>query len=58
MPMPELPVEVDDLAHDTQRDGTRDHLPVFQTHRGKRPEGHEDTMKEPLRPQGWARYEE
>ena len=37
--LPELPVNVDTLPEE----GTREQKPIYQTQRGKLPEGHEDT---------------
>lgn len=34
MPLPELPINIEDPTHDTQRKGTRDDKPVFDTQRG------------------------
>lgn len=55
--MPNLPVN---LTPDEARqvDGTRDNEPVYQTHRGKLPEGHEDKRPYVGAPEGFARVTE
>ena len=58
MAMPELPRNITDPAHDTQRDGDRDKKPVHSTHRGRLPEGHEDRRPTIQEPDGWLRYDE
>lgn len=35
MPLPELPITVDDPTHDTQRDGERVDKPFHSSHQGR-----------------------
>jgi hypothetical protein len=55
MPMPELPVNVDDPTHDTQRDGERQDTAFYASHRGK---GRHNAPAADKAPDGALRYEE
>ena len=55
--MPELPITLDD-ATEVQVEGEVYQQPIYQTHRGKNPEGHDKqpVIQDP--PQGFLRYRE
>ena len=56
MPLPELPVEVDDPTYDTQREGIRDDRSVYQTGRG--PKHNDSVIPQTIEPEGPIRYKD
>ena len=54
--LPELPVPNVSREH-AQVDGTVDTKPIYQTHRGKIPEGHTSGQKYVEAPSGLVEYE-
>ena len=56
MPLPELPLNIHDPAHDVQRDGERVDAPLYDTQRGGWKKGGQPPQAD--LPQGHTRYDD